>query len=697
MMPTSRNKWIVALCLAALLPLMLLAQPIPSTLNSNGKIYNTGTVRIVGDAIIKQDTILGRVEYTRNGTNDSQLVAHIAYQDLYFEGTSVKRMPDGTRPVVSLQRFTSNNAQVVFDLEPTSRIQAHGSVNHGGSINPGRRVGTMELNGTTTQDLSGDGRFAILEINNRANVNVIAAGGFKVAGRLDLQRGMLANTMPNNFTLQDDAWIWRSDSGALATAALRDARYNVRYYGSRFIVGGAELPTDVPPLRVLLQEDVGGLQLPWDVTVNDSVLLRGHIYTEDTTSSNALILTSQNDPSFVGMWPEVNGTLVRTNIVAGKTYVMNSQHASVGFSSAAEQGDARTVSLRSKPLTVPLPTSAGTDKVLRFYQLAVFDSANAIVPDMAYALRFGYAWRTLQIQGLEPASIIETIPALVPFEDSLVLLRYVGDRYVPEPSSTIPTQRDSIWRYSTASSVTNSGDFAIGLASSSPFFVLRARLLLEGAMRSYGENTAPVMGTDLRQRNLVPATPPRDYPFTLDAISNTILVTAMPDSVVDWMLIEFRSELTGGTTYYRTCLISSNGYVIDPTTFEPLTITNITFGEYYVVFRHRNHLAVMTDTKERITPVKTERYLDLTDGTNVFGGASGMKLLGTRSGAKFFGMVAGAVNDDDDVLRTDVDLVWSNRDFEGYSIFDTDLDGVISTKDLNISWNNRGRSSVVTR
>jgi len=692
-----RYRLLTVLCLATLLPLMLLAQPIPSTLNSNGRIYNTGTLRIVGDAIIKQDTILGRVEYTRSGSNDSQLVAHISYQDLYFEGTSVKRMPDASRPVVSLQSFTSNNAQVVFDLEPTSRIQAHGSVKHSGNINPGRRVGTMELNGTTPQDLSGDGRFAILEINNTSNVNVIASGGFKVAGRLDLQRGTLANTTPGNFTLLDDAWIWRSDNGALATAALRDARYNVRYYGSNYIVGGAELPTDARPLRVLLQEDVGGLQLPWNVTVNDSLLLRGHIFTEDTANSNALILTSQNDPAFVGMWPEVNGTLVRTNITASRTYVMNSLHSTVGFSSAADQGAARTVSLRSKPLTVPLPMAAGTDKVLRFYQLAVFDSTNAIVPDMAYVLRFGYAWRTLQIQGLEPASIVETIPALVPFEDSLVLLRYVGDRYVPEPSSTIPTQRDSIWRFSAASNIANSGDFAIGLASSSPFYVLRARLLLEGAMRSYGENAVPIMGTDLRQRNLVPATPPREYPFTLDAISSSLLVTSMPDSVVDWMLVEFRSELTGGTTYYRTCLISANGYVIDPTTFEPITITNITFGEYYVVFRHRNHLAVMTDTKERITPVKTERYLDLTDGTNVFGGASGMKLLGTRAGAKFFGMVAGAVNDDDDILRNDVDLVWSNRDFERYSIFDTDLDGIISTKDLNISWNNRGRSSVVTR
>lgn len=685
------------LFLAALLPCFIHAQSIPSTLNSRGKIYNTGTVRIVGDAVIAQDTINGRVEYTRNGTNDSQLVAHITYADLYFEGTSTKKMPDVTRPVVSLTSFTSANANVVFDLDPASRIQAHGSVKHGGSINPGRRVGTMELNGAAPQDLSGDGRFAILEINNRSNVNVISKGGFKVAGRLDLQRGTLANTSTDNFTLLDDAWIWRSDSGALASAALRDARYNVRYYGNQFVLGGPELPTDAPPLRVLLQEDPGGLQLPWDVTVNDSLLLRGHIFTEDTASFYALTITSQNDPTFIGLWPEVNGTVIRTNMNPGRTYVMNSLHSNVGFSTAAEQGDARAISLRSKPLTVPVPTAAGTDKVLRYYQMAVLDGSSNVVPDLSYVLRFGYSWRTLPIQGLEPASIVETIPALVPFEDSLVLLRYVGDRYVPEPSSTIPTLRDSVWRYSQATGISNSGDFAIGLASSSPFYVLRARLLLEGAMRSYGENATPIMGTDLRQRNLVPATPPREYPFTQDPISNTILVTAMPDSVVDWMLVEFRSELTGGTTYYRTCLISSNGYVIDPTTFEPITITNITFGEYYVVFRHRNHLAVMTDTKERITPVKTERFLDLTDGTNVFGGASGMKLLGTQGGAKFFGMVAGAVNDDDDILRNDVDLVWSNRDFEGYSIFDTDLDGIISTKDLNISWNNRGRSSVVTR
>jgi len=676
---------------------MILAQPIPSVLDSKGKIYNTGTVRVVGDAIIKQDTIAGTVEYTRNGTNDSQLVAHITYDELYFEGTSLKLMPDASRPVVSLTSFTSKDAAVIFDLDPTSRIQARGRVNHNGSINPTRLVGTFELNGAAPQDLSGIGRFAILEVNNRADVNVIQQGGFSVAGRLDLQRGRLRNTATDNFTLQDDAWIWRSDSGSLGAASLRDARYNVRYYGSNYIIGGPELPTERPPLRVLLQEDVGGLQLPWDVTVNDSLLLRGHILTEDTTNGYALTLTSQNNPVFVRQWPEVNGVLIRTNLVPGRTYVMNSEYATISFPSAAEQGDARSVALRSKPQTTPIPLASGTDKIQRFFQLSAFDSSNTVVPDLSFVLQFGYSWRTAQIQGFEPASVIETIPTLIPYEDSLVLLRYVGDQYVPEPSSRVPTQRDSIWRYSTASAISNSGDFAIGLTSSNPFYVLRARLLLEGAMRSYGENTNPIMGTDLRQRNLVPATPPRDYPFTLDPISNSIIVTTMPDSVVDWMLVEFRTELTGGTSYYRTCLISANGYVIDPTTFEPLTITDVRFGEYYVVFRHRNHLAVMTDTKERITPAKTERYLDLTSGTNVFGGASAMKLLGTLAGTKFFGMVAGAVSLDDDILRNDVDLVWSNRDFEGYSIFDTDLDGIISTKDLNISWNNRGRSSVVTR
>jgi hypothetical protein len=103
----------------------------------------------------------------------------------------------------------------------------------------------------------------------------------------------------------------------------------------------------------------------------------------------------------------------------------------------------------------------------------------------------------------------------------------------------------------------------------------------------------------------------------------------------------------------------------------------------------------MTEDKKVVDKSTRTIDVDLTNGTGIFGGAAAMKLLGTVAGSRFFGLVGGQVNDNDIVDRDDYNIVWYNRDVEGYSLFDTNLDGIISTDDLNLSWNNRGRTSVV--
>jgi hypothetical protein len=328
----------------------------------------------------------------------------------------------------------------------------------------------------------------------------------------------------------------------------------------------------------------------------------------------------------------------------------------------------------------------------------MLDANMQAVPDSTWTSEFGYAWRRIPAPDVETNAVIEIIPILQASEDSLMLLRFDGGTYVKEGNSVLPTQLATgpgLWRHSTASTIRTNGDYAIGLASTAPNFVLRIRVLIEGAMRGRGDNITSTMGTDLRQRDLVPSTPPQIYPYTLDPLSAGILVPIMPDSIVDWMIVELRSDATGGRTYYQTVLLSQNGYLVDPTTTLPVAIANVQAGDYHVVLRHRNHLAVMTEQKHRVSPGQRDRFFDFTTGTDIFGGASAMKLLGTENGRRLFGMVAGQTSGDDNILRIDHNLVWDNRDLEGYSIFDTDLDGIISTKDWNVSWNNRERSSAV--
>jgi hypothetical protein len=670
------------------------AQPNPSTLQSSGMIYNAGTLRIRGDADLTQDTILGRVQYIRDNGTDTQRVAHVTYDSLYMEGASRKMLMNTATPVVAMTLFSSRDAATPIDMALGTVIEAYGRVVHNGIINVGRRDGTFRMNGTAPQDLSGAGQFAVLEINNGSDVAVSNAGGARINGVLDLQRGAFRTSVVDNVAMMDDAWIWRNDSASISATPVGD-RYSVRYYGTMPTLGGAELPPTTTVLQKLLQEDTAGLTLPYDITVNDSLVAHGHIYTEQSdTTRFALTFTPQQDPRYVMTWPEINGTMIRANVRDGVTYRMNARDIAMRFNSAVDQGAVRSIRLRNKPQTIPQPSPYGDDKVMRWFQLSMLDATAQQVPDGAFNVQFGYAWRH-ERNTFEGMSVIEVIPILAARQDSLALQHWDGTAYVEHGVSRMPTQRDMLWRWSIADSVNRNGDYAIGIVQSTPLFVLRARVFLEGAMRENADNITPVMSTELRDSSRLPTSPPGGYPFNLDLVASAITVPILPDSVVDWMVIELRTERTGGVSVYRTCLLTRNGYFVDPFSLKPLTISGLESGQYYIVFRHRNHLAVMTEDKKVVDKSTRTIDVDLTNGTGIFGGAAAMKLLGTVAGSRFFGLVGGQVNDNDIVDRDDYNIVWYNRDVEGYSLFDTNLDGIISTDDLNLSWNNRGRTSVV--
>lgn len=677
---------------------LAVAQTQKSELQSQGVIHNVGTVVIRGNATMTQDSIGGRVEYVRNNPLDSQRVAQLIYDRVHFEGRSVKRLLQPSTNLEARTLFSSLDSTTIFDLDATAIILAQGTVTHSGLINPGQVHGTVRLNGIASQDLSGSGFSPVLEIANPTVVSVSRGGGLRVGHRLDLQQGRLNSTVNDNLVLDDNAWIWRSDRGTIDVHPSTGPRMHMRYYGVARVAGGPELPVDALTLGKLSQDNVGGLVLPWDIVVNDSMRLVGHIYTEPSDVERyGVVYTPLADPAYVNDWPEVNGTLVRTGIVAGRPVRMNNVVTTFQFADQASMGDVRRIRLRSKPHTVPLPVDLGADKIRRFLQLSMRDSSDAAVPDGSWFATFGYSWRNDSVEAVGGEPQIETIPLLRPSVDTLRLLRYDGSDYVTDGVSVTPTRSTAPWRFSTASVISNSGDFAIGLSSSAPIYVLRARLFLEGAVRTLADKSSPMMATDLRDRSLVPSTPPREYPFTLDPTSASIVVPIVPDSVVDWMVVELRSQQSGEGTYYRTVMLTRGGYLIDPSTQLMVTITDVQPGSYYLVFRHRNHLAVMTDTPQPIE--RTNRsWVDLTTGSGVFGGASAQKVVGVGAdGRRVFGLIAGDVDHDHDILRVDQALVWTERDFEGYSRFDTDMDGIISTRDWNISWNNRGSSSVVPR
>lgn len=712
---TSRLTLIAILFLCS----MIVRAQLPYRLSSDGVIYNSGTVKIYGDARIAQDTIWSTVEYLRDRA-DSQIVAHTTYDEVRFSGRSRKMMVDSSKPVVSTRLFSSDNNSVEFELSPNTWIETNGTLRHDGLINPGRRDGTMKLRGDSLQDISGTGLIPILELANNSGAVVTRGVGLRVVERLDLQKGRLNVTSQDNLAMQRDSWIWRQWSGSVNDELSSDQRINVRYYGDSVILTGPELTRSQSLLADLVQDARPGVVLSRDAWVNDSLIVNAHLFTEENnTVRHTLFYTSQKDPLYGSRWPEINGTMERTNLVVGRPMRMNHEFSALSFPRAVDQGAVRRIRLRMKPKNTPLPLDDISFKVDRFMQFAALTNIGDIVPDSTYDMSMTWGWRARTDSTFETPAVIETIPILrgrddqllQGREDQLVLLRYFDNSYQPYGFSQTPTNASndqfSMWQYSSSRFIRASGDYAIGL-STGPVWVLNARLLLEGAMRSTGDSVAPVMATDLAQRGLVPDVPLRIYPYSLDNVAFGDTAIAVGDSIVDWVTVEFRNDpfINGSPALIETVLLTKDGRLLDPQTLRPRVISGISAGLYHLAVRHRNHLSIITEAPILVDRSTVHTTVDFTNGAGMLGGAASMRLLSTYQGRRFFGMPAGNTDGGDaDILlaeginRSDMHLIWTNRQLiDQYSVFDANLDGVVTTLDWNYSWNNRQRdNSVVSR
>ncbi|MCS7169245.1 MAG: hypothetical protein NZ949_01330, partial [Candidatus Kapabacteria bacterium] len=205
------------------------------------------------------------------------------------------------------------------------------------------------------------------------------------------------------------------------------------------------------------------------------------------------------------------------------------------------------------------------------------------------------------------------------------------------------------------------------------------------------------MVDDLRQRGWLPETPPDIYPYNLDPMRPYIRVSPLPDSVVDWVVVELRTLLTGGARHYRTALLRRDGKIVDLDGRSPVMLPGLESGAYYVAIHHRNHLAIITAEPVEIGPETQHQVLAMTeDPVRILGGAGALRAL-RSNGRTVWAMIGGDVNGDGRVNAEDFHLLQSWQQVEGYSNADTDLSGIVTTRDFNVSWNNRERISVVVR
>jgi len=115
------------------------------------------------------------------------------------------------------------------------------------------------------------------------------------------------------------------------------------------------------------------------------------------------------------------------------------------------------------------------------------------------------------------------------------------------------------------------------------------KVLLEGPYSADGDS----MITNLYAAGEIPLESPYIDKRTVDTV---------PPNVVDWVLVELRANADSDTVAQKSFFLRKDGYVVDEdgTTTE-LEIENVGSGEYYIVVRHRNHLAVMSDVPQSLS------------------------------------------------------------------------------------------------
>jgi hypothetical protein len=656
------------------------------SLTSTGKVINKGKIIIKGQATFSQDSIGGIVEYSLQ--DQRQYIPQMVYFDVRLLGNGEKNMWDPTKKLVSRSNFVSNDS-VWINMVQNAEINTEGITNHNSLLNPAFSYGLIKMNGTIAQDIKGKGQYKVLELDNAAGADVREQGGFRVGTQLVLTKGEFRNAAGDNFEMENGTEIVRNVGASLRYEPTAGGTYAVRYQGVGSMTTGGEIPKIEGVLSVLAIHNSDSLNLSKKVTVNDSIFVGTKVYTKDDT----LVINSQKNPVFALANPDVEiiGSVKRTKIEPQKQYIFNNPYTYVEFPDVVSMSG--TSSLTSTIYPDSLPEFIPLEKIERQFYLAGYDEQGALIT-APVTFKYGFGWRHA------PTLSFDESNNLLP--DDVKLLRWLGDRW-EQYNSDLPYVDPNInWAYASNLVTNNYGIFALGTKDS--FYTqFNTYAFLEGP---YIENSGGKMTLNLSKRDLLKTAPPKaEYPMNLVTNYNPDDYTSVPDSVVDWVVLEFRPD-RNQDGFFKLGFIKYNGDIVDLEGNNLFKVTNYDGykldSQYYLVLRHRNHAPVITSQSFALNAKDLIPQIDLTDPANVEGGAASMKLLeiATNNNRHIYGLKAGFFVDEnsmDDMVnilksytaKTDWEAAYFGFTKEGYLRADFDLNGIITTNDFNFTWNNR--------
>jgi len=181
----------------------------------------------------------------------------------------------------------------------------------------------------------------------------------------------------------------------------------------------------------------------------------------------------------------------------------------------------------------------------------------------------------------------------------------------------------------------------------------------------------------------------------------------LPDSVVDWVLIELRGlyvpELDAQEVVYRRAgfvkmdgtIVSTNddtiryGTTFGDNRWENIPVDN-TSGDYHMVIYQRNHIPIMSKTPIRFMDgYLSVNYDFVSNPANFWADSNGVSKLNDTT----YGMISGDVNKNGVINVLDYGPIQSGLFQTGYLMADADNNGVVNVLDYGHVKNNLFKSN----
>jgi hypothetical protein len=216
--------------------------------------------------------------------------------------------------------------------------------------------------------------------------------------------------------------------------------------------------------------------------------------------------------------------------------------------------------------------------------------------------------------------------------------------------------------------------------------IVNAKVFLQGPFNT-GTGT---MTTTLNSNAFLPLTSETAYPAATYGYTARTVASIPNANIVDWILVELRTGTAANTKIAAQAgFLKNDGTIVDLDGTSLLSMS-VNEGNYYVVVRHRNHLAIMSAATVALNDASS-----LYDFTTAQAKAYGTNPMASLSGV--YGMWAGDANGDGvvkyNLSNNDRLLIYNrignaglNVTVNGYYSEDLNLDGIVK---YNLSNNDR--------